>query len=65
MGTTGDAESICRKLDEIINVIHNRGDPPCVKLENIREGDGVTFSKKGDKLTMHYTGILKEGGKKR
>ena len=64
MGTTGDAKSACKKLDEIIDVINNRGDPPCVKLETIREGDGVTFPKKGDRLTMHYTGTLKADGTK-
>mmetsp|Transcript_115257 Transcript_115257/g.312873 ORF Transcript_115257/g.312873 Transcript_115257/m.312873 type:complete len:134 (+) Transcript_115257:115-516(+) len=30
----------------------------------LQEGDGKTFPKKGDELTMHYTGTLKEGGAK-
>lgn len=29
----------------------------------ITEGDGKTFPKQGDQLTMHYTGTLTEGGK--
>merc|ERR1712216_760084 len=28
-----------------------------------QEGDGKTFPQKGDKLKMHYTGTLTEGGK--
>ena len=35
-----------------------------VTKEVIKAGDGATFPKKGDKLTMHYTGTLTEGGKK-
>uniref|UniRef100_A0A7S0F6A3 peptidylprolyl isomerase n=1 Tax=Craspedostauros australis TaxID=1486917 RepID=A0A7S0F6A3_9STRA len=35
-----------------------------VEKELIKEGDGSTFPKMGDQLTMHYTGTLAEGGKK-
>jgi len=35
-----------------------------VTKEVIKPGDGVNFPKKGDKLTMHYTGTLADGGKK-
>lgn len=35
-----------------------------VTKQVIRPGDGKTFPKKGDKLTMHYTGTLKSNGKK-
>ena len=30
----------------------------------LQNGDGVTFPKPGEELTMHYTGTLMEGGKK-
>ena len=30
----------------------------------ITEGDGKTFPKKGDNLTMHYTGTLASNGSK-
>jgi FK506-binding protein 1 len=34
-----------------------------VTKEIINEGDGETFPKQGDQLTMHYTGTLTDGGK--
>jgi len=34
-----------------------------VDKEDISPGDGATFPKKGDQLTMHYTGTLSETGK--
>jgi FK506-binding protein 1 len=34
-----------------------------VDKEDISPGDGTTFPKKGDQLTMHYTGKLSENGK--
>ncbi|CAJ1937488.1 unnamed protein product [Cylindrotheca closterium] len=34
-----------------------------VTKETIMEGDGKTFPKQGDQLTMHYTGTLTNGGK--
>jgi len=33
-----------------------------VEKEIIEAGDGEIFPQKGDKLTMHYTGTLAEGG---
>jgi len=30
----------------------------------LKEGDGETYPKKGDKLTMHYTGTLAKDGTK-
>eukprot|EP00518_Triparma_eleuthera_P011524 CAMPEP_0182478246 /NCGR_PEP_ID=MMETSP1319-20130603/32211_1 /TAXON_ID=172717 /ORGANISM="Bolidomonas pacifica, Strain RCC208" /LENGTH=114 /DNA_ID=CAMNT_0024679565 /DNA_START=24 /DNA_END=365 /DNA_ORIENTATION=+ len=35
-----------------------------VKRTVIKEGDGQTYPKQGDKLTMHYVGTLKSNGKK-
>jgi len=35
-----------------------------VTKEVIREGDGATFPKKGDKLVMHYKGTLAADGSK-
>ena len=35
-----------------------------LKLETIAEGDGKTFPKAGDRLKMHYTGTLADGGTK-
>ena len=35
-----------------------------LEIEIIKKGDGVTFPKRGDKLTMHYTGTLAKDGKK-
>ncbi|KAA0164928.1 hypothetical protein FNF28_03662 [Cafeteria roenbergensis] len=34
-----------------------------VKKTTIKAGDGSTFPKAGDKLTMHYTGTLTSGAK--
>merc|ERR1719433_774312 len=36
---------------------------PEVLVETISPGDGKTFPKAGDKLTMHYTGTLASSGK--
>lgn len=33
-----------------------------LKIETLKEGDGVNFPKKGDALTMHYTGTLASTG---
>mmetsp|Transcript_17583 Transcript_17583/g.43255 ORF Transcript_17583/g.43255 Transcript_17583/m.43255 type:complete len:124 (-) Transcript_17583:2788-3159(-) len=35
-----------------------------VEKETIKEGDGTNFPKKGDQLTMHYTGTLASNGEK-
>ncbi|GMI21537.1 hypothetical protein TrCOL_g9948 [Triparma columacea] len=35
-----------------------------IKRSVLTEGDGQSYPKKGDKLTMHYVGTLKKGGKK-
>jgi len=37
---------------------------PKLEVETTSPGDGKTFPKAGDKLTMHYTGTLAEGGNK-
>eukprot|EP00943_MAST-04B_sp_MAST-4B-sp1_P003135 g3135.t1 len=34
-----------------------------IEIETIKEGDGKTFPKRGDLLTMHYTGTLANGKK--
>merc|ERR1711982_136094 len=34
-----------------------------VDKQVIKAGDGVNFPKKGDRLTMHYTGTLTDGSK--
>jgi FK506-binding protein 1 len=34
-----------------------------VDKDIIKPGDGVHFPKRGDQLTMHYTGLLANGGK--
>jgi len=35
-----------------------------VTIETKRKGDGKTFPKKEDMVTVHYTGTLKESGRK-
>lgn len=37
---------------------------PSVEIKTITEGDGKTFPKQGDRLTMHYTGSLASNGEK-
>jgi len=38
--------------------------PPQLVVETLSPGDGSTYPKAGDKLTMHYTGTLAETGAK-
>jgi len=40
--------------------------PPLAEMivETVKPGDGSTYPKKGDKLSMHYTGTLATNGKK-
>jgi len=40
------------------------GKPPEVVVETLSSGDGSTYPKSGDQLTMHYTGTLAESGTK-
>ena len=35
-----------------------------VKIDIVKEGDGKTFPKEGDSVTIHYTGTLIKGGSK-
>jgi len=35
-----------------------------VEKKVLKEGDGANYPKVGDTVTMHYTGTLKDGGKK-
>eukprot|EP00943_MAST-04B_sp_MAST-4B-sp1_P007299 g7299.t1 len=63
-GREGKSHDACNTLDKIVKIINERGDPPTVEIETITKGDGETFPKKGDKLTMHYTGTLKDNGAK-
>merc|ERR1712137_509352 len=35
-----------------------------IRIEVITPGDGKTWAKKGDKITIHYTGYLAETGEK-
>uniref|UniRef100_A0A7S3WY38 peptidylprolyl isomerase n=1 Tax=Strombidinopsis acuminata TaxID=141414 RepID=A0A7S3WY38_9SPIT len=35
-----------------------------VEKQVLKAGDGANFPKPGDTVTMHYTGTLKDGGKK-
>jgi FK506-binding protein 1 len=37
---------------------------PELRVETLSPGDGQTYPKSGDKLTMHYTGTLASNGKK-
>ncbi len=63
-GREGKSDEACKILDNIVKIINERGDPPAVEIETITKGDGKTFPKRGDKLTMHYTGKLKDNGAK-
>merc|ERR1719499_995291 len=38
--------------------------PPQLVVETLSPGDGSTYPKAGDQLTMHYTGTLAETGTK-
>jgi len=35
-----------------------------VTIERVKSGDGERFPKKGDTISVHYTGTLAKGGKK-
>jgi hypothetical protein len=47
-----------------VAVIHPSIDRSIQKQDILREGDGKTFPKKGDKLQMHYKGTLASNGTK-
>ena len=34
-----------------------------VEIQRLKAGDGKTFPKKGDKISIHYVGTLKDSGK--
>lgn len=60
----GSADEAREVLAELKKQIVERGEPPQIEIENIKDGDGKTFPKPGDKLKMHYTGTLAATGEK-
>lgn len=56
-----------QSLDFELEVLEIAVPPPRqseLELETLEEGDGKSFPKAGDKLTMHYTGMLMSDGTK-
>merc|ERR1711934_1344295 len=60
----GAAKMLSRGLGRApLRAFHNSPRRMGVTVTTITPGDGSSFPKKGDTLTMHYTGTLKNGTK--